>query len=63
MTINDAIAALEVPEHKRNDNCVQDAQARLREKLRLAQKFHADTEEAPDFVQKSVRSLQSWLAL
>jgi hypothetical protein len=65
MTIAEARAALIVPAHLRNNNCVQAAQSRLREEIALATNPRviplADTDRAPDYVVKAVRDLRSWL--
>jgi hypothetical protein len=61
MTMNEARAALVVPTSKANNNCVQDAQTRLREALKLAQMAGSRSDEAPSYVVKAVQDLRSWL--
>jgi hypothetical protein len=61
MLMQDARRALEVPASKANDNCVQDAQWRLRDVLDLAGRYYTSTEPAPDYVVRSVLALRSWL--
>jgi hypothetical protein len=60
MTMNEAIAALKVPANKANNNCVQDAQWRLREAIALAS-WGNDPHTAPSYVVKAVNDLKSWL--
>lgn len=67
MTMNEARAALVVPAQFRNNNCVQDAQWRLREVLALASSGasslrRGDDDEAPSYVAQRVANLRSWLA-
>lgn len=62
MTMNEARSALIVPADKANNNCVQDAQARLRSALDLAGNFHSGDEPAPAYVVEMVRCLTNWLA-
>jgi hypothetical protein len=61
MTMLDAHNAHTVPAHKANNNCVQDAQWRLRDALTLAGRMHALTDAAPSYVVKAVSDLRSWL--
>lgn len=61
MMMQDARKALEVPASKANNNCVQDAQWRLREVLELASQRYTSTEAAPDYVVRMVCALRSWL--
>jgi hypothetical protein len=44
-----------------NNNCVQDAQWRLRDALKLARQRLSDTDPAPSYVVKAVKDLRSWL--
>lgn len=55
--MQEARDALTVPAHKANNNCVQDAQWRLRDALKLA----GDRDLAPSWVVKAVQDLRSWL--
>ena len=57
MTMDEARTALIVPAHKANNNCVQDAQWRLRDALKLA----GNRVDAPTYVAKAVNDLKSWL--
>lgn len=61
MTMNEATAALIVPANLANNNCVQDAQWRLRDLLKLASNSRSGEDTAPDYVARSVTSLKSWL--
>lgn len=62
MTMNEARHILtDIPVDKRNNNCVQDGQWRLREALKLADNFYGPDEVVPDYVLKAVKGLQSWL--
>lgn len=61
MTLDEATAALTVPANKVNNNCVQDAQWRLRYALKLASASREGTDEAPNYVVKAVADLRSWL--
>ena len=62
MTLVEALAAHDaIPADKRNNNCVQDAQWRLRDMIKLAERVERNTEEAPSYVVKAVRDLRSWL--
>ena len=61
MTMNEAAAALKVPAICANNNCVRDAQWRLRESLRVARQLRDGTDAAPDYVVRSVAALQSWV--
>lgn len=64
LTVDAARAAVtSIPAHKCNDNCVQDAQCRLRDALKLASHFHTGTDIAPSYVARAVADLQSWLDL
>ena len=60
MTIAEAITAHDaIPADKRNNNCVQDAQWRLRDAIKLADTIGHT--EAPSYVVKAVHDLRSWL--
>lgn len=61
MTFAEAHAALNVPAHKANNNCVQDAQWRLRDALKLAARMGSET--VPSYVARAVTDLQSWVDL
>lgn len=61
-TIALATAALNVPASTQNNNCVQDAQWRLRDALKLAASCR-DEDVAPSYVLKAVADLQSWVNL
>jgi hypothetical protein len=63
VTLAQAIAALQVPAHKANNNCVQDAQWRLRDAIKLALRGGTEADKAPSYVVKSVADLRSWLVL
>jgi hypothetical protein len=59
MTMHEATTALIVPAHRANDNCVRDAQWRLRDAIKLANL--AGWEKAPSYVVAAVDALKSWL--
>lgn len=61
MTLSEAEATLVVPADKANNNCVQDAQWRLRDVLKLAYRERQPTDEAPSYVVERVNNLKSWL--
>lgn len=63
MTLTEATAALTVPASKANNNCVQDAQWRLRDMLKLAKAGEPGCggNAAPAYVVKAVNDLRSWL--
>lgn len=63
MLIAEAIAAHKVPAHKANNNCVQDAQWRLHDAIKLAKHSRCDTDEAPSYVVKAVNDLKSWVKM
>lgn len=65
MTMDEARAALIVPAHKANNNCVQDAQWRLRDAIKLAMTRAANVDGgmAPSYVVKAVNDLKSWVVL
>lgn len=61
MNIATATAALDVPANMRNNNCVMDAQWRLRDALKLAARRHTADADAPTYVVQAVADLRSWL--
>jgi len=61
-TVADAKTALNVPAAVQNNNCVQDAQWRLRAALDLAAPYYADADPAPDYVLQALAGLESWIA-
>ena len=44
-----------------NDNCVQDAQARLRAALALASRYYGPADFAPTYVARRISDLLDWL--
>lgn len=62
-TIADVAATLNVPASTANNNCVQDAQWRLRDALKLAAHFYTDDDPAPDYVLTAAAGLKSWVDL
>jgi hypothetical protein len=60
LTLAAASLALKVPAEFVNNNCVQDAQWRLREAISLAMESRSGSDEAPSYVRKAVNDLRSW---
>lgn len=61
LTLSAVAEFLKVPAHCANNNCVQDAQWRLRDALKLAASVRVAHTEAPSYVVKAVADLQSWV--
>lgn len=59
MSLTEARARLALPADKANNNCVQDARLRLREAIILAES--TGRADAPSYVLKAIRDLDSWL--
>lgn len=61
MTMHQAARALtEIPADKVNDNCVLDAQWRLRDAIKLAYNLYTPDDAAPSYVIERVKNLRSW---
>lgn len=61
MLMHEAKAKLAVPAKVANVNTVQDGVWRLRDALKLADRFYTPNDQAPSYVVEAVNGLQNWV--